>query len=84
MNEKQKEIRLKRIEKFGDAIAGGISALAVASLFHDGKIVINNIGMCSAALFWAFIIYWVFSWLLEELAKSLDSDGKPVSSSEDD
>jgi len=80
MNQKQKELRIKRVEKFGDAVSGSLAASALAALLKDGHVVIENLTPCCAAIVWAAVLYWIFSWLLNEMAKDTDN---PVSANEE-
>lgn len=84
MNGTQEKLLLKRVEKFGDAMAGGLAAAGATVLVKDGSVVVANIALACVMFAVAIALYFAFSWLLNELAASLGSDDNEVTEEEGD
>ncbi len=72
MNNTQKKVRLKRVEKFGDALAGGLAAAGMGMLgIVNGIINIAHITFSAVLLVAAIAIYSLTTWIAIELAKDI-------------
>jgi hypothetical protein len=75
MNNTQKKVRLKRIEKFGDALAGGLAASAVGVLgLENGNVNIKNVTFAAVLLVTAIVVFGVVTWLAVELAADIEDE----------
>lgn len=74
MNNTQKKVRLKRVERFGDALAGALAAAGVTMLGFPIGNINTNIPHGVALLAVAFIAYGVFTLLAIELAAAIKDE----------
>lgn len=75
MNNTQLRIRIRRIERFGDAFSAtvGGAALKLSGIF-DGKFHVSKMPFVTIMLITAGVVYFVATWIVVEMAAGVTED----------